>query len=144
MGFLAGAFPLADGDPVVGVCSQGGLILGKSAYSSVQPRNGLRQVAQRPAGDVSLVGVVLAQHSEPLQLSVGLGQGQDCGVAGGDRLHLGIGEFLATDVLGLADGGLAGHHLGDESCLVFQGLPLSQTLAFQYPQKLADQIRGSD
>jgi len=47
-----------------------------------------------------------------LQLGVGLGQRQDGRVAGGNRLDLGIGEFLAADVLGPAGGVVAGDDLG--------------------------------
>ena len=58
-----------------------------------------------------------------LDLGVGLGQRQHGRVARGDGLDLGVGELLAADVLGAADGGFAGHHLGDEPGLGLQGLP---------------------
>ena len=67
--------------------------------------------------------VVLLQEGEPLQLGVGLGQGQHRRVARRNRLDLGVGEFLAADVLGTAGGVVAGHDLGDEPGLGFQGLP---------------------
>ena len=60
---------------------------------------------------------------EPLQLGVGFGEGEHGRVARGDRFDLGIGEFLAADVLGTAKGIVAGHHLGDEAGFGFQGLP---------------------
>ena len=71
----------------------------------------LGQVAQAAAGEVLLVGVVLLQHGQPLQLGVGLGQRQHRRVAGGNRLDLGVGQLLAADVLGPAGGVVAGHHL---------------------------------
>ena len=48
---------------------------------------------------------------EPLQFGVGLGEGQDRRVARCNRLDLGIGEFLAADVLGTAGGVVAGDDL---------------------------------
>jgi hypothetical protein len=63
----------------------------------------LGQLAQVRPGEVLLVGVVLLQDGEPLQLGVGLGQGQHGRVARGDRLDLGVAQFLPADVLGTAD-----------------------------------------
>ena len=54
------------------------------------------------AGEVLLVGVVLLQDGQPLQFGVGLGEREHGRVARGDRLHLGVGQFLAADVLGAA------------------------------------------
>ena len=48
------------------------------------------------------------KHRQALQFSVGLGEGQDCGFAGGDCLDLGERELLPADVLGAANGCLAG------------------------------------
>ena len=76
-----------------------------------QAGDGPRQVAHAAAGDVLLVEVVLLQEGEPLQLGVGLGEGQHGRVARGNRLDLGVGEFLAADVLGAAGGVVAGHDL---------------------------------
>ena len=56
--------------------------------------------------------MVLLQKGESLQLGIGLGQGQDRRVAGGNRLDLGIGEFLAADVLGAPGGVVASDDLG--------------------------------
>jgi hypothetical protein len=67
--------------------------------------------------------VILLQEGEPLQLGVGLGQGQDGRVARRDCLDLRVGEFLAADVLGAAGRVVARHHLGDEAGLGLQRLP---------------------
>ena len=83
----------------------------RSATALGQPGDGVRQVAQGAAGEELLVGVVLLQDRQPLQFGVGLGQRQHGRVARGDRLHLGVGEFLAADVLGPAGGVVAGHDL---------------------------------
>ena len=69
-----------------------------------QPGDGLGQLADAAAGEVLLVGVVLLQDGEPLQLGVGLGERQHGRVARGDGLDLGVGELLAADVLGPPDG----------------------------------------
>ena len=58
-----------------------------------------------------------------MQFGVGLGQGQDRRVAGRNRLDLGVGEFLAADVLGAAGGVVAGDDLADEPGLGLQRLP---------------------
>ena len=76
-----------------------------------QAGDGLRQVADAAAGEVLLVDVVLLEDGEPLQLGVGLGERQHGRVARGDRLDLGVGQFLAADVLGPAGGVVAGHDL---------------------------------
>jgi hypothetical protein len=57
------------------------------------------------------IQVVLFQEGETLQLGVGLGEGQYRRVARCNRLDLGIGEFLAADVLGTAGGVVAGDDL---------------------------------
>ena len=67
--------------------------------------------------------MVLLQEVEALQFGVGLGQRQHGRVAGGNRLDLGVGEFLAADVLGAAGGVVAGHDLADKPGLGLQGLP---------------------
>jgi hypothetical protein len=59
-----------------------------------------------------LVEVVLFQEVEALQLGVGLGQCEDGWIARGNRLDLGIGEFLAADVFRPAGGVVAGDDLG--------------------------------
>jgi hypothetical protein len=66
--------------------------------------------------------VVFLQDGEPLQLGVGFGKGQDRWIARGNRLYLGVGEFLAADVFGTASGVFAGDDLGDEPGLGLQGL----------------------
>ena len=58
-----------------------------------------------------------------LQLGVRLGERQHGRIARGDGLDLRVGELLAADVLGAADGALAGHHLGDEARLGLECLP---------------------
>ena len=88
-----------------------------------QPGDGVGQLADAAAGEVLLVDVVLLQDGQPLQFGVGLGERQHRRVARGDGLDLGVGEFLAADVLGAAGGVVAGHHLGDEPGLGLQGLP---------------------
>ena len=55
--------------------------------------------------------------------SAGLGEGEHGGIAGGDGFHLGVGQLLAADILGLAHGAVAGHDLVDEPGLGLQGLP---------------------
>ena len=61
------------------------------------------KLAQASPGEILLVRVVLLQDREPLQFGIRLGERQDRGIARRDRLHFGIGEFLAADVLGAAD-----------------------------------------
>ena len=67
--------------------------------------------------------MVFLEQGEPLQFGVGLGEREHGRVARRDRLDLGIGEFLAADVLGPAGGVVAGHDLRDEPGLGFQCLP---------------------
>ena len=76
-----------------------------------QAGDGCRQIADATAGDVLLIQVVLLEQGEPLQFGVGLGERQHGRVARRDRLDLGVGEFLAADVLGTAGGVVAGHDL---------------------------------
>ncbi len=54
-----------------------------------------------------------------MQFGVGFGKGEHRRIARGDGLHLGVGQFLAADILGAACRRLAGHHLGDEPRLGF-------------------------
>ena len=90
----------------------GGCQVGREAGQALCQRgDGLGQLAEAAAGEVLLVGVVLLQDGQPLQFGVGLGQRQHGRVARGDGLHLGVGQFLAADVLGAAGGVVAGHHL---------------------------------
>ena len=94
---------VADGDAVVGMGFSGGHVGGET----IQPLVRSSMVSGRslaPPGQVLLVSVVLPQDGEPLQFGVGLGQRQHRRVAGRDGFHLGVGQFLAADVLGLADG----------------------------------------
>ena len=88
-----------------------------------QAGDGRRQIADATAGDVLLIEVVLLEQGEPLQFGVGLGERQHRRVARRDRLDLGVGEFLAADVLGTAGGVVAGHDLRDEPGLGLQCLP---------------------
>ena len=67
--------------------------------------------------------MVLPEDAEPLQLGVGLGEREHGGIPRRDRFHLGIGEFLSTDVFGTADDIIACHDLADEPRLGLQGLP---------------------
>ena len=62
-----------------------------------------RQGPQLAPGQVLLVSMVLLEDMQPVQCGVGLGQRQDGGVAGRDGFHLGVGELLGADVLGLPD-----------------------------------------
>ena len=82
-----------------------------------------RQIADATAGDVLLIQVVLLEQGEPLQFGVGLGECQHRRVSRRDRLDLGVGEFLAADVLGTTGGVVAGHDLRDEPGLGLQRLP---------------------
>ena len=114
---------LADGDRVGGMGRGGGLVRGELGQPFGQAGDGARQIAHAAAGDVLLVQVVLFEKVEPLQLGVGLGERQHRRVARRNRLDLGVGEFLAADVLGAAGGVVAGDDLGDKPGLGFQGLP---------------------
>ena len=102
---------LADGDRVVGMGRRGGLVRRQLGQALGQAGDGPRQIAHAAAGDVLLVEVILLEQGEPLQFGVGLGEGQHGRVARRDRLDLGIGKFLAADVLGPAGGVVAGHDL---------------------------------
>ena len=64
-----------------------------------------------------LVKVVLLEQSEPLQLGISLGQSQYSWIARGNRLDLGIAQFLAADVLGTAGGVVPGDDLTNKSGL---------------------------
>jgi hypothetical protein len=66
--------------------------------------------------------MVLFEQVEPLQLGIGLGERQHRRIARCNRLDLGIGEFLAADVLGAAGGVVAGDDLADKPGLGLQGL----------------------
>ncbi len=55
--------------------------------------------------------MILLQDGEPLQLGVCLGEGEDGGIARGNRLYLRVGKFLPADVLGAADGAFTGDDL---------------------------------
>ena len=74
----------------------------KAADSTFEPGQVLRQGAHLQAGPVLLVGMGAFQEGELLQFGVGLGEGQHGGIAGGDRLDLGVGQLLPADVLGPA------------------------------------------
>ena len=80
------------------------------------------QLAERPAGNVLFVGVVLLEQGQPLQLGVGLGERQDGRVARRDRFDLGVGKLLAADVLGTAGGVVTRHNLRNEPGLGLQRL----------------------
>lgn len=62
------------------------------------------------------------QDGEPLQFGVGFGQREDRRVARRNGLDLGVGKFLAADVLGASQGVLAGDDLRNEPSLGFKGL----------------------
>src|SRR6202012_2830105 len=81
------------------------------------------QFSEVAAGNILFVGVIAFQDGEPLQFGLGLGQRKDGGITGRDRLHLGIGKLLATDVIGAGNAACAVYHLGDETCLGLQSLP---------------------
>ena len=66
---------------------------------------------QVPTGEILFIGMVPFQDGKTLQLDIGFGEGQDCGVAGGDSLDLGIGELVAADVFGATNGVVAGDYL---------------------------------
>jgi len=66
--------------------------------------------------------VVFLQQGEALQLGIGLGKRQHGRIAGRDGLDLGVGKFLAADVLGASQGVLAGDDLRNEPSLGFKGL----------------------
>ena len=100
-----------------------GLVRREIGQSPGQAGNGARQIAHAAAGDVLFVHVVLFEQGEPLQFGIGFGQGQDGRVARCDGLDLGIGKFLAADVLGPAGGVVAGDDLADEPGLGLQCLP---------------------
>ena len=78
-----------------------------------------------PASDVrpgALEGEY-AGASAQATVGVGLGERQHGRIAGGDGFDLGVGEFLAADVLGAAGGIVAGDDLADEAGLGFECLP---------------------
>ena len=108
---LASRCATADGDRVVGVIRHGLLVGREFAQPVGHAGDGSRQIAHAAAGDVLLVEVVLLEQGEPLQFGVGLGERQHGRVARCDRLDLGVGEFLAADVLGPAGGVVAGDDL---------------------------------
>ena len=82
-----------------------------------------REVGQlhRQTDDGALV--VGAEVVELANLGVGLDLLHDRGVAGGDRLHLGVGERDLVHVLDSAHRHLAPHELGDHPGLPLQPLP---------------------
>jgi hypothetical protein len=61
-----------------------------------------------------LVGMMLFEEGEALQLGIRFGERQHRRVARRDGFHLGVGKLLAADILGLAHGAVAGHDLVDE------------------------------
>jgi hypothetical protein len=58
-----------------------------------------------------LVEVVLFQEVQALKLSIDLVERQHGWIPGGDRFDLGVGKFLAADILGAAAGIFARHDL---------------------------------
>src|SRR5208337_4431264 len=115
--------PVADGDSVVGMSGSRGLVRRQVGQTPGQAGNGPWQIPHAATGDVLFVQVVLFQKVEPLQLGLGLGQGQYRGVARCNRLDLGVAQFLAADVLGTAGGVVARYYLRDKASLGLQGLP---------------------
>ena len=84
-----------------------------------QARDPAWQITHAAAGDVLFVEMVLLEQGEPLQFGIGLGKRQYRRVARCNRLDLGVGEFLAADVLGTAGGVVAGDDLADKPGLGF-------------------------
>ena len=113
---------VAHGEGTFRLGGDGGEVFFEVGHPPGKPGDGLGQLAEAPPGEVLLIGVVLLQDGEPLQLGLGLGERQDRRIPRGDGLHLGKRELLAADVFGPADGRLARHDLGDESGLRLQGL----------------------
>jgi hypothetical protein len=101
----------------------GGDILYQSRHTALQPLDVRREGAELAPGQVLLVGMVLLEDREALQLRVRLRQRQHGGVAGGDGLHLSVGQLLGANVLGPPDAAVAGEHLGDEPGFGFERLP---------------------
>jgi hypothetical protein len=114
---------LAEGNRLAGIGGGCGLVGAELGQPFGQAFNGRGQVAHTAAGDVLLVEMVLFEQVEPLQLGVGLGQREYRRVAGGNRLDLGVREFLPADVIGAAGGVVAGDDPADEACLGFERLP---------------------
>ena len=94
--------PASDGDGIADVVFGGFHVRAEPGQPLGQARDGSRQVAHATAGDVLFIEMVLFQEVKALQLGVGLGESENRRVAGGDGLDLGVGEFLAADVLGTA------------------------------------------
>ena len=67
--------------------------------------------------------MVLLEDMQPVQRGIRLRERQDGGVARGNGFHLGVGQLLGANVLGLSHRAVAGEHLGDELRLGFQRLP---------------------
>src|SRR4030095_11336085 len=89
-------------------------VLAQACYARLKSPDLFRQLLDPDPGHVLLVGVVLLQDMQPLDLGVRLGEGEHCGVARSDSLNLGTTELLVTDVLGLAYRKVAGHDLVDK------------------------------
>ena len=113
----------ADGDRISGMRLGGGDILREGGHTTLQPGDVRWQSPQLAPGQELLVGMVLLEDMQPVQRGIRLGEGQHGGVARGDGFHLGVGQLLGADVLGLPDRAVAGEHLGDELRLGFEGLP---------------------
>ena len=62
------------------------------------------QVADLTASHILFVQVVLFQNRQSLQLGIRLSERQNGGIAGGNRLHFRIRQFLTADVFGPARG----------------------------------------
>ena len=82
-----------------------------------------RQVANLPSDVALLVGMNGAQLVELADFGIDLDLLDDGGIAGRDRLDLGVGESAAFEVLRRADRRFSAHHLMDKARLGFQRLP---------------------
>jgi hypothetical protein len=121
--FLAQGGTAADGEGIVGMGGGSVAVSGEAFQAVGQGSDGSGQLAASPSGKELFIGMVLLQDRQPLQFSVGLGERKHGRVARGDGLDFRIGELLAADILGGADGRFARHHLADKLRFGFECLP---------------------
>ena len=93
------------------------------ANLTLQDLLAVRQSADAIPHLVEALRVLLLQPRQSHQFGVDRGFLDHERVAGSDRFHLGVSQRCGIHVFGAADGGIAGHHLGDEAAFRFQGLP---------------------